>query len=280
MDVSKFKNLSNLLPYAGQSLSPEEALLIENSLLLLQNDQKFQKIFFWGKLLTISLDYYIAFGCKDDCLRHRRFFYSQNMIDWMFLPNVSKSAYETSLMCDQMFEGDPGLVLDVKMTPSFALIDDRIKQTDGVVKKLKEEQRLACVVQMISDATMLVPRGALYNAVNEVITFNPMFKGLSRADSKELKTYQLYREPVNKYNYNLLKRASYNVSTDFFDTLDSLVPVNRNVSLTYERDDEVVVLKSLQWIGATFLHEIESPLFMFCYIGGGKINHDLLFMTT
>lgn len=276
--MSKFKNLLNLMSYTGYCLSPEEGLLIENSLLLLQNDQKFEKIFFWGKILTTSQDYYIAFGYRKDCLRHRRFFYSQNLVNWDFVPNVNKSAYETTLMCDQMFHGDPGLVLDVKMTPNFKMEDDSIKQNDGLVNKLKEEQRLACVVQMISDSTMLVPRGAVYNTVNDIITFNSAFKGLSRQDANEFKNYQLFRQPVNQYNYNLLKRSSYNYSTDFLDTLDCLVPLNKSFALTLERDEEVVVLKSLQWIGAMFLHEVESPLHMACYVGDGKINQDLLFM--
>lgn len=281
MDVSKFKNLLDLLPATGHSLSSEEALLIENSLLLLQNDQKFDKIFFWGKILTVSpLDYYIAFGYRKDCLKHRRFFYSQNNIDWHFLPSVNETARETSLMCNEMFQGDPGLVTDVKMKPDFEFHDDRIKQNPvTTVKKLKEEQRLACVVHMISDTTMLVPRGALYNDVNEIITFNPMFYGLSREDAAELKNYQLFREPVNQYNYNVLKRATYNYSTDFLDTLDSLVPVNKGFGLTWERGNRVVILQSLQWIGAIFLHEIQSPLFLFCYKGDGLMNHDVLFMT-
>uniref|UniRef100_A0A336K7A2 Radial spoke head protein 9 homolog n=1 Tax=Culicoides sonorensis TaxID=179676 RepID=A0A336K7A2_CULSO len=282
MDVAKFKYLSNLMSYTGFCLNPKEILLIENSLIILKHEQKFEKIFFWGKILTTtSHDYYIAFGYKKDCLRDRRFFYSQDAIEWNLLQKPEQSVIKTTLMCNEMFQGDPGLVLDVKMPPKFIAEDDLIIQGhERVINKLKEEQRLACIVKLISDSAMLVPRGALYNPVNGIVTFNPTFTGLNRHEAIELKNYQIYREPVMKYNYNLLKRQNYNYSTDFLDTLDAIIPVNKSFSITWERDKEIVVLRLLHWLGATFLHEINEPWHMFSYMGDGKLNHDVLFMTS
>ncbi|XP_063699741.1 radial spoke head protein 9 homolog [Culicoides brevitarsis] len=280
MDVSKFHQLLPLLPYSGNCLSPEESILIETSLNILKNDKNFTKIYFWGKILTISgHDYYIAFGFYEDCLRNRQFFYSQNMLNWQNLPKINESTYEISLMYQKMFQGDPESVVEVEMPPEFLLENDRIEQKLGEKSKLKEEDRLACVVQIISHQTMIVPRGAICNDMKEIVKFNENFQGLTKKEAGSLENYQFYREPVNEYNFNLLKRENFNYSTDFLDTLDDLVPRNRSFAVTFERDDEkIVVLRSLHWMGATFLHEIESSLFVFAYFGDGKMNHDLLFM--
>lgn len=278
MNIANFKALLDILPYSGHCLSPQESLLIENSLIILQDEQKFDEIYFWGKIIGLEADYYIAFGYKKDCLKFRRFFYSQNGFDWMLIPNPKQEFFKACLMCDKMFQGDPGLVLDIEMQPTFKMKNYQTIQLSGEIVQLKEENRLSCVVKMISDETMLVPRGAIYMKTDENIVFNPLFHGLKHDEASLLSNYQLYREPKYKFNHNLLKRSVYNYSTDFLDTVDTFVPVNKSFSITMERDDELILFKSLHWMGAVAMHEIGKSVFAYSYFGDGKKNHDVLFM--
>lgn len=146
------------------------------------------------------------------------------------------------------------------------------------VKKIKEEDRLACVVHMMMRESAIIPRGVLYRQVNEgrAVIYNPCFRGLTHLDASQLKNFQLFRYPLNNRNYNLTKREDYNYQTDFFDTLDDLVPPN-SVSLQIT-DRDVCLIRSLKWPGSVFYHKLNTPYQGFFYFGNGLKNWDLLFM--
>lgn len=51
---------------SGVILSPEQKAALQTSLVILQNDNKFAKVYFWGKILGIKDDYFIAQGTGKD----------------------------------------------------------------------------------------------------------------------------------------------------------------------------------------------------------------------
>lgn len=278
MDISKFSEHLNVLQYTNFSLTPDEAIRVQNSLIVLQSKNKFEKIFFWGKLLCPEVDYFIAFGYKIDCLRHRKFFYSQDAIEWMMLPNPQVENEKACIISDKFFTGDPGVEEEVLLDPEFEKKNGVVTQLDARVGvKLKEEQRLACLVKMVTEEAGLVPRKGLYARTDNIVTFNKAFQGLKFSEAGLLSNYQLYREPLNKYNFNLLKRTHFNYTTDFLDTLDDIIPLSRSFIIKFERNNEIVIVKSLHWPGMIFYHQLNTALHGFVYFGMGKKNLDLLF---
>lgn len=144
--------------------------------------------------------------------------------------------------------------------------------------KLKEEDRLSSLVNLITDESALLPRGALYKRTDSKTIFNPLFNGISQIEAVNMSNYQLYRLPREKWNYNLLKRQNYNYPTDFLDTIDNIIPEKNSYSTVIEKYNEIIFLLSLHYVGMIFYHKLHTKLHGFCYFGNGKKNFDLLFM--
>lgn len=122
----------------------------------------------------------------------------------------------------------------------------------------------------------VVPRGLLYRQIDGCIVYNPCFRGLNRLDISQVINFQLLRNPVNDYNRNLAKREVYNYQTDFFDTIDDLIP-SKSFAMTINQRD-VCLLRSLKWPGMIFFHKLNTMYQGFVYLGNGRDNLDLLFM--
>ena len=66
------------IDYVGTSgflLSPEQKTALQMSLTILKNNSKFKKVYFWGKILGIKDDYFIAEGITNDEIADRKTFY-------------------------------------------------------------------------------------------------------------------------------------------------------------------------------------------------------------
>lgn len=145
-------------------------------------------------------------------------------------------------------------------------------------KKLKEEDKLACLVHLILTQAAIMPRGLMYRQVTRCISYNPCFKGLNRMEANELNNFQLFRYPRNNRNFNLTKHEDFNYQTDFFDTLDDVMP--RNSCFSYQTNDrDICLIRALHWPGMIFFHKLNTKHQGFVYFGNGKRNLDLLFMT-
>ena len=57
---------------SGVILSPEQKAALQTSLIILKNDQKFAQVKFWGKILGVSDDYYIAKGSSTNQFAEQR----------------------------------------------------------------------------------------------------------------------------------------------------------------------------------------------------------------
>jgi len=66
------------IDYVGSSgiiLSPEQKAALQTSLVILQSENKFKKVYFWGKIIGIKDDYFIAQGTGKDEMCERKTFY-------------------------------------------------------------------------------------------------------------------------------------------------------------------------------------------------------------
>lgn len=156
--------------------------------------------------------------------------------------------------------------------------DRKYTLTMGETFKLKEEDRLACLVRCITDESAIIPRGALYKKLSGETVPNPAFAGITQSDAKNITNFQLFREPCNRWELNLLRRPSFNYTTDFLDTIDCIVPENHSFALITDLYYDCVYLKSLHWPGMVFFHKTNSNLHGFVYFGDGRKNLDMLFM--
>lgn len=104
------------MSYSGFKLTEMESSLIENSLIILQSDSKFQDIFFCARIDTSGADrYYVAFGYSKDILKDRKFFYSLNGYEWVMMPEMKPKLMPVARNVKTYFRGDPAFVESVSM---------------------------------------------------------------------------------------------------------------------------------------------------------------------
>lgn len=274
-----YESLDLTSNYCSQKLTPEQHILIENSLLVLQNENRFKDIFFWGRIDGIEKDYFIAFGTYADCLGERKFYYSTDCYNWLMMPYENKELFEACFLCKELFLGDPTHLTVVKLDPKFSFDENQIiLATEPEVVRMKEEDRLSCLVNHITEETAIVPRGAIYKLINKTSVHNPLFRGLDELFIDDLSHYFHYRYPKNDYISNLAKKPDYNYCIDFLDTIDETFPKNRAFALNLGFNDRVAIIRSCIWPGMTFFHKLNSRKHGFAYFGNGKYNIDILFM--
>jgi radial spoke head protein 9 len=72
------QNLHLNIDFVGSSgivLSPEQKASLQASLVILQSNHKFDHVYFWGKILGVKDDYYIAQGLSSDFFAEKRTLY-------------------------------------------------------------------------------------------------------------------------------------------------------------------------------------------------------------
>lgn len=116
MNVEFFSEGLECLMYCGRKLSPEQRILIENSLIVLLQENRFSGMYFWGRITATKNDYYIAFGYNNDCLKDRKYFYSLDQYQWQLLPFVqTPKIFQATILARDPFVGDPSLQIYVRL---------------------------------------------------------------------------------------------------------------------------------------------------------------------
>lgn len=274
MDIDSILTTLESCGHHGAIISTEESIVLYNSLLLLQNENHFRKIYFWGRILGSDKDYYIVYGYVKDALTGRIFYYSTNCTDWGLLPKPNENGLLLTPLCTTKFQGDPALVIDILVEKDEII--KKLKDDAPKVVQLKEEDRLSATVYFINQEAVAVPRGALFKRPDGVVVENLSFEGLTPLDAQELCSFLHYREPLQKWNTNLLVRHDYNYAMDFLDTLDTDIPEGC-WSMQVVSGGKVVVLKSLYWPGVLIYQYIGTPKYGYIYIGNGKRVLDVPF---
>ncbi|RZC39253.1 Radial spoke domain containing protein [Asbolus verrucosus] len=266
MNLDEILNTLHISEQSGHVISTEEGIILHNALLILQNENHFRKIFFWGRIFGTDNDYYLAYGYRSDALHDRIFYYSTNCLNWGLLPSPTEYAKKLTPLCTVKFQGDPALVLDVLLEKDEISFGAPLQEPQ--VKKLKEEDRLSATIFFINQEVLTLPRGALFKRADGVIVENLSFEGLTTLESREIKSFLHFRVPTQKWNTNLLTRDDYNYAIDFLDPLDTDIPEGCWLQNLTSSED-IVVLKSLYWPGMFFYHFLGTPRYGFLYFGNG-----------
>ncbi|NXG53118.1 RSPH9 protein, partial [Psilopogon haemacephalus] len=273
MDAASLPAALELVAGGGAGLSPEKRAVLGSSLLLLQRDYRFERVWFWGCIQGVRGSYYIAEGLGSDRAAPRSRLYSLNCVEWSLLPPVTAEMVAQAEQLKGRFQGDP----------SFEYTYTEIKEDaeglfeGGKEPRIKEEARLVATIEQIDKAVGIIPRGAFLKTAHGSVHENRNFEGLSLTEAKKLSSYFHFTMPVNLKNKTLLEKADLDPSTDFLDSLEHDIPqVSWTVQL--EKGGTVVVLRSLLWLGLTFYHIPMTKQYGYIYFGTGEKNFDLPFM--
>ncbi|KAK3093487.1 hypothetical protein FSP39_016321 [Pinctada imbricata] len=266
------------IDYVGSSgviLSPEQKASLQTSLIILKSAGKFHRVYFWGKILGVKDDYFIAQGVGRDELADRKTFYSKDCVHWGLLPPATKAMREQSKLAKGRFTGDPSYEFEHTEMKKTGEGDDAVEEEETI--NIKEEDRLASVIAEIDEDVRVVPRASFVKTPDGEVISNRSFEGLSVSEAAKICSYMHFRDPKVLEQKSLLQKANLDKSIDFLDTLEEDIPKG-SWSLQFERGSGLVTLRSLLWLGFVSYHVPGTRQFGSCYVGTGEKNLDLPFM--
>lgn len=270
MNVHKLWEYQEYINVNGMMMNNELIAVLQNSLTLLQIENHFTHIQYWGQIYAVDFDYHIAVGINTDAIADRKYFYTTDFNFWGLLPRAKKKYKQLSFLTTFPFRGDPSLKIKV--------LDESLEENNpDRCKIMKEESRLAATISNICDEAEICARGQLIKQPNGTVVINPNYYGLTASDAKLLKSYLHIRPAQHRWNTNLLTRQDYNYSMDFLDSIDQDIP-SGCWNLSLEQDGSLAYLKSLYWPGMMYFHKVRTPEAGFLYIGHGRKNLDVPFL--
>ncbi|XP_029352456.1 radial spoke head protein 9 homolog [Echeneis naucrates] len=273
MDSNSLFYSLELVAGSGHTLSVEQRTALQTSLVILKKNYKFHRVLFWGKILGLKEDYFIAQGRGEDEMKDKKNLYSFNCMDWFLLPPATESMIDqVSKASKKRFKGDPSYVyehLEIRRQGDEA--------EEEIWTKVSEESRLAVTVHQIDEEVSVVPRGAFIKSPHGLVEVNRSFGGLSRSEAGKIDNFLHFCEPKNLKKKSIMEMAELNPALDFLDVLRDDIPKG-SWSLQFECASQVCVLRSLLWLGLTFYHVPMTPQHGYMYIGDGIKNLDLPFM--
>ncbi|XP_070577870.1 radial spoke head protein 9 homolog [Ptychodera flava] len=275
MDSEGFHLNVSYVGSSGVVLSGEKKAALETSLVILQNQHKFSRVFFWGKILGIKDDYFIAQGVGDDEMVDKKTLYSLDCVTWGLLPEATQAMRDQCSLVKGRFTGDPSY--EYEHTEIKRIGEGEEAQEEENTITIKEEDRLASAIAQIDEDVAIVPRGAYVKTPHGTVIRNRSFAGLLIQEAVKLSSYFHFREPVRLNEKSLLEKADLDKAIDFLDSIDEDIPKG-SWSLHCERGSGLVILRSLLWQGLTFYHVPGTTKYGYVYVGTGEMNKDLPFM--
>jgi radial spoke head protein 9 len=276
MNSADFNLTIDYLGSSGIVLTPEQRAALQTSLVILKNEQKFSKLYLWGKIKGIKEDYFIAQGVGKDEMFDRKALYSKDCMHWGLLPPATSEIREKARLIRGRFTGDPSHEferVEIKKVPGEG---DEIHEEEETVV-VKEEDRLAAVVAEIDHDVFIVPRGAYIRTPTGQIVNNRSFEGLPVSDCTKLFSFSHFREAIEIPKKPLVERAQLDKALDFMDNIEEDIPKG-SWSMQFDRGSGLLILKSLLWPGFVFYHVPGTRHFGSVYFGLGEKNIDLPFM--
>ncbi|RXM27044.1 Radial spoke head protein 9-like [Acipenser ruthenus] len=175
MDFRSLHFSLDLVAGSGLVLSPEQKATLQTSLVILKRHYKFTRVVFWGKILGIKADYYIAQGIGHDEISDKKTLYSLNCMEWNLLPPATKTMIDETSVIKGCFLGDPSH--DYEHIETRKDEDGHEAQEEEITVKIKEEQRLAAAISLIDKEAAVVPRGAYIKTPHGLVHTNRSFEG-------------------------------------------------------------------------------------------------------
>lgn len=187
-----------------------------------------EEVLFWGKIIGIKQDYYIALlvNYRGNYEFPKKALYFTTSTTWVFtpLPNIHKyHIQDNENVHFNQFTGEPGEILKQYVDPDAVQDPDLIKPDDTnkpqnpdpldisdsednkvVVEEKRENftelDRLAFVVRLIDHDTSIFPQGAIKLIPIHELRRNENFKGLKKEELTDISKYSHFRHltQINK----------------------------------------------------------------------------------
>jgi len=146
-----------------------------------------------------------------------------------------------------------------------------------IVTTITEDKRLAAVIAGIDHDVGIVPRGAFRKPITGPIERCKTFEGLSTAEAGKLSAYLHFHPSKHVQPKSYAEESQQDRTIDFLDPISDDTP-KQSWSLQYQNGSEIVVIRSLVWLGSQFFHTAGKNEFAQVYFGNGVKNTDLPFM--
>jgi radial spoke head protein 9 len=262
MELFDLEASVKLVASAGNTLNVHEILCIQAGLTKLKTNEKYDKIYFWGKIFGQNSDYYIAYGLKDSDFEfpHKKFYFATESFVFAELPLITEEVADK--------------IIEEFQETLFTGLPDTPLSTEAEVTEL---DHLAQVVAEIDFDSSVVPKGAY--ALNEVhsVVPNMDFNGLSSDPSTKLENYLHFRPPTSVAKLRALARDDVQFYSNFLDSLEEDLP-NGCWAIRKDPSTSVVTLRSLSWPGYIAFHTQGTKKFGGLYFGYAQKNRDLPFL--
>lgn len=257
----------------GYTLNVQEIAMLNANLNKLQAEEKFGKIFFWGKIFGKGRDYFIAYGLRDQNVEFpSKQFYcaTDEKFEFADLPVLTDddAAKISTFAQDTAFSGEPDSLL-------FTPVDD----DEGAEPEfLTELHRVAYTIQSLNHDTSVVPVDAyVLNDAHQVVEA-PDYKGLQYASLSDLASYAHFRPAENVGKLRAMAKDDVDWKNgNFLDRLTSSLP-KKSWATRLDAGSSSVHLRSLLWPGYAFYAVAQKSYHGSIYIGHGIRNNDLAFL--
>jgi radial spoke head protein 9 len=286
MELSDIEYGIKSVASAGFVLNCQEVTALTAALTILRSQEKYDNIYFWGKIFGQTADYYIAYGLRESEFE----FPSKNFYlalegkgaegagaEFAFQPlnRLTEDMADRilSLGSGKIFTGVPSTLLEPPIDP------DAPTDPEGGEPPvpLTEVDRLSQMVQEVDFDTAVVPKGAYALNENHLVVPSSAFKGLGLTESKSVDNYVHFRPPTSVACLKALAKTDVEFFFNFLDPLKEDLPTG---CWAARQDPSValVTLRSLVWPGYVSYHVPGSTKFGGLYFGYGQKNRDLPFI--
>jgi len=256
----------------GSVLNVSELTGLQAGLTLLKAQDKYQSIYFWGKINGTEADYYLAYGLRDSAIEFptKNFYFAG--VDF----NFQALQRPTEEVADSVIALGLRKPLTGVITASLDLGYPEGETPPESLMKLTEADRLAQLVQEIDFDTAAVPKGA--HALNEagVVVPSSNFQGLNAVEATSLEKFAHFRPPNSVAALRALARTDSQFYGNFLDTLDGDLPKGC-WAVRQDPTAAVVTLRSLTWPGYIAFHVPGTKKFGGLYFGFASKSRDLPF---
>lgn len=75
MDLDSLYYSLDLVAGSGHTLNLEKRTALQTSLVILKKNYKFDRVLFWGQILGLKDDYFVAQGRGEDEMKDRKYLY-------------------------------------------------------------------------------------------------------------------------------------------------------------------------------------------------------------
>lgn len=106
------KSISHEIPH---KLNGWHLIKIRHSLIILKSENKFENIYFWGRIDGLHADYFIATGYRKDCIDEHFYFYSNDCVEWILLETWNDEILNLNPMAWSQFQGETSFVHSIEM---------------------------------------------------------------------------------------------------------------------------------------------------------------------